>query len=168
MVIHVKNPIHSVFYFILVFFNTLGLLVLLSLDLFAMIFLVVYVRAIVILFLFVLMMLNIKLVKIHENVLRYLHVGGIIGLIFLLETFFIIDNDYIPILPTKLSTTYLTYTVYAKKIQSWTNLETLGNLFYTTYFILLLVSNLILLVVMIGAIVLTMHKTIRVKRQDVF
>ena len=58
---------------------------------------------------------------------------------FLLEIFFIVDNDYIPILPTKLSTTYLTYTVYAEKLQSWTNLETLGNLLYTTYFVLFLV-----------------------------
>jgi NADH-ubiquinone oxidoreductase chain 6 len=168
MVIRAKNPVHSVLFFILVFFNTLGLLVLLGLDCFAMIFLVVYVGAIVVLFLFVVMMLNIKIAKIHKNVLRYLLVGGIIGFIFLLEIFFIIDNDYIPILPTKLSATYLTYIVYAEKIQSWTNLETLSNLLYTTYFILFLVSSLILLVAMIGAIVLTMHKTIQVKRQDVF
>nr|YP_009047432.1 NADH dehydrogenase subunit 6 [Ulota hutchinsiae]YP_009047631.1 NADH dehydrogenase subunit 6 [Orthotrichum stellatum]YP_009115197.1 NADH dehydrogenase subunit 6 [Lewinskya speciosa]YP_009231589.1 NADH dehydrogenase subunit 6 [Orthotrichum macrocephalum]YP_009231629.1 NADH dehydrogenase subunit 6 [Orthotrichum diaphanum]YP_009307239.1 NADH dehydrogenase subunit 6 [Orthotrichum bicolor]YP_009307279.1 NADH dehydrogenase subunit 6 [Orthotrichum callistomum]YP_009307359.1 NADH dehydrogenase sub len=168
MVIRAKNPVHSVLFFILVFFNTSGLLVLLGLDFFAMIFLVVYVGAIAVLFLFVVMMLNIKIAEIHENVLRYLPVGGIIGVIFLLEIFFIVDNDYIPILPTELSTTYLTYTVYAEKIQSWTNLETLGNLLYTTYFVLFLVSSLILLVAMIGAIVLTMHKTTQVKRQDVF
>ena len=160
MVIRAKNPVHSVLFFIL--------LVLLGLDFFAMIFLVVYVGAIAVLFLFVVMMLNIKIAEIHENVLRYLPVGGIIGVIFLLEIFFIVDNDYIPILPTKLSTTYLTYTVYAEKLQSWTNLETLGNLLYTTYFVLFLVSSLILLVAMIGAIVLTMHKTTQVKRQDVF
>nr|YP_009317704.1 NADH dehydrogenase subunit 6 [Zygodon viridissimus]AOY35751.1 NADH dehydrogenase subunit 6 [Zygodon viridissimus] len=168
MVIRAKNPVHSVLFFILVFFNTSGLLVLLGLDFFAMIFLVVYVGAIAVLFLFVVMMLNIKIAEIHENVLRYLPVGGIIGVIFLLEIFFIVDNDYIPILSTELSTTYLTYTVYAEKIQSWTNLETLGNLLYTTYFVLFLVSSLILLVAMIGAIVLTMHKTTQVKRQDVF
>jgi NADH-ubiquinone oxidoreductase chain 6 len=98
----------------------------------------------------------------------YLRVVLYIGLIFLLKIFFIIDNDYIPILPTKLNTTYLTYTVYAKKIHSWTNLQTLSNLLYTTYFYLFLVSSLILLVAMIGDIVLTMHKTIQVKRHDVF
>nr|BDZ75719.1 NADH dehydrogenase subunit 6 [Fissidens protonematicola] len=168
MVIRAKNPVHSVLFFILVFFNTSGLLVLLGLDFFAMIFLVVYVGAIAVLFLFVVMMLNIKIAEIHENVLRYLPVGGIIGVIFLLEIFFIVDNDYIPILATKLSTTYLTYKVFAEKLQSWTNLETLGNLLYTTYFVLFLVSSLILLVAMIGAIVLTMHKTTQVKRQDVF
>jgi NADH-ubiquinone oxidoreductase chain 6 len=102
-------------------------------------FLLVYVRPIAILFIFVVMMLNIKIIKIHENVFRYLPMGGIIGLIFLLKIFFIIDNDYIPVLPTKLSTTYLTYTIYAENMQSWTNLETLGNLLYITYFILFLV-----------------------------
>jgi NADH-ubiquinone oxidoreductase chain 6 len=168
MVIRAKNPVHSVLFLILVFCNTSGLLVLLGLDFFAMILLVVYVGAIAVLFLFVVMMLNIKIAEIHENVLRYLPVGGIIGLIFLLEVFLIVDNDYIPILPSKFSTNYITYTAYAGKIQSWTNIESIGNLLYTTYFLLFLVSSLILLVAMIGAIVLTMHKTTRVKRQDVF
>ena len=61
MVIRAKNPVHSVLFFILVFFNTSGLLVLLGLDFFAMIFFVVYVGAIVVLFVFVVMMLNIKI-----------------------------------------------------------------------------------------------------------
>jgi NADH-ubiquinone oxidoreductase chain 6 len=61
MVIRAKNPVHSIFFFILVFFNTSGLLVLLDLDFFAMIFFVVYVGAIVVLFVFVVMMLNIKI-----------------------------------------------------------------------------------------------------------
>nr|YP_003412113.1 NADH dehydrogenase subunit 6 [Phaeoceros laevis]ACT75321.1 NADH dehydrogenase subunit 6 [Phaeoceros laevis] len=163
-----KNLVHFVLFLIPVFRNTSGLLVLLGLDSFAMIFLVVYAGAIAASSPSVAMTSNIKIAEIHENVLRYLPVGGIIGLILLLEIFFIVDNDYIPILPTKLSTAYLTYTVYAGKIQSWTNLETLGNLLYTTYFTLFLFSSFILLVAMIGATVLTMHKTTRVKRQDVF
>ena len=167
MVIRAKNPVHSVLFLILVFCNASGLLVLLGLDFFAMILLVVYVGAIAVLFLFVVMMLNIKVAEMHENVLRYLPVGGIIGLLFLLEIFLIVDNDYIPIRTTS-STTYLTYTAYAGKIQSWTNISSVGNLLYTTYFLLFLVSSLILLVAMIGAIVLTLHKTNLVKRQDVF
>jgi NADH-ubiquinone oxidoreductase chain 6 len=169
MVIRAKNPVHSVLFLILVFCNASGLLVLLGLDFFAMILLVVYVGAIAVLFLFVVMMLNIKIAEIHENVLRYLPVGGIIGLIFLLEIFLIVDNDYIPLFePSIAPINNLTYTAYAGKIQSWTNIESVGNLLYTTYFILFLVSSLILLVAMIGAIVLTMHKTALVKRQDVF
>nr|YP_006234355.1 NADH dehydrogenase subunit 6 [Phlegmariurus squarrosus]AEV55709.1 NADH dehydrogenase subunit 6 [Phlegmariurus squarrosus] len=168
MVIRAKNPVHSVLFPISVFCNTSGLLLLLGLDFFAMIFLVVYVGAIAVSSSPVAMMSNIKIAQIHENVLRYLPVGGIIGLIFLWEIFLIVDNDYIPILPTELNTTYPTYTVYAGKLQSWTNMETLGNLLYTTYLVLFLVSSLILLVAMIGAIVLTMHKTTQVKIQDVF
>nr|YP_009277465.1 NADH dehydrogenase subunit 6 [Psilotum nudum]AOH05935.1 NADH dehydrogenase subunit 6 [Psilotum nudum] len=168
MVVRAKNPVHSVSFFILVFCNTSGLPPVLGLDFFAMIFSVVYIGAIAVSSPFVVMMLNIRIAEIHENVLRYSPVGGIIGLIFLLEIFVILDNDYIPILPTSLSTTYLRYTVYAGKMQSWTNPETLGNSLYTNYLFLFLVSSLILLVAMIGAIVLTMHKTTKVKRQDVF
>ena len=65
-------------------------------------------------------------------------------------------------------TTSLRYTVYAGKVRSWTNLETLGNLLYTYYSVWFLVPSPILLVAMIGAIVLTMHRTTKVKRQDVF
>ena len=182
LVIRAKNPVHSVLFLILVFCNAAGLLILLGLDFFAMILLVVYVGAIAVLFLFVVMMLNIKIAEIHENILRYLPVGGIIGLLFLLEIFLIVDNDYIPILPTKRlnasvaehtelfinNSEIFSYITYANKIQSWTNIESVGNLLYTSYFLFFLLSSLILLVAMIGAIVLTMHKTTSVKRQDVF
>jgi len=63
--------------------------------------------------------------------------------------------------------TSLRYTVHAGKVRSWTNLETLGILLYTYYYVWFLVPSMILLVAMIGAIVLTMHMTTRVKRQDV-
>ena len=72
MVIQARNPVHSVLFLILVFFNSAGLLILLGLEFFAMIFLVVYVGAIAVLFLFVVMMLNIKLAEISEKRLRYL------------------------------------------------------------------------------------------------
>jgi NADH-ubiquinone oxidoreductase chain 6 len=168
MVIRSKNPVHSVLFLILVFCNSSGLLILLGLDFFAMIFLVVYVGAIAVLFLFVVMMLNIKVEEIHENALRYLPVGGIIGLIFLLEIFNVVEARSVPILPLPWFYNNLVYISYAAKIQSWTNIEALGNLLYTNYFFWFLVSSLILLVAMIGAIVLTMHKTKQVKRQDVF
>lgn len=179
LVIRAQNPVHSVFFLILVFCNTSGLLVLLGLDFFAMILLVVYVGAIAVLFLFVVMMLNIKIAEIHENVLRYLPVGGIIGILFLVEILLIVDNDLLPLLPTTYENSLLTYTVYATKVQCWSNIESVGNLLYTTYFLFFLLASIILLVAMIGAIVLTMvprtsyspnnaDKTIQVKRQDVY
>jgi len=98
MVIRSKNPVHSVLFLILVFCNAAGLLLLVDLDFFAMVFLVVFVGAIAVLFLFVVMMLNIRLAEINENVLRYLPIGGLIGLIFLFEVFLIVDNEFIPAL----------------------------------------------------------------------
>jgi len=168
MVVRAKNPVHSVSFPIPVFRDTSGLLLLLGLDFSAMISPVVYIGAIAVSFLFVVMMFNIQIAEIHEEVLRYLPVSGIIGLILWWEMFFILDNETIPLLPTHRNTTSLRYTVYAGKVRSWTNLETLGNLLYTYYSVWFLVPSLILLVAMIGAIVLTMHRTTKVKRQDVF
>ncbi|KAL8143008.1 hypothetical protein V2J09_016040 [Rumex salicifolius] len=154
-VVCAKNPIHSISFPIPVFRDALGLLLLLGLDFFVMIFLVVYIGAIVVSFLFVVMMFHIQIAEVHEEVLRYLPVSGIIGLIFWWEMFFILDNESILLLPTQRNTTSLRYTVYAEKVQSWTNLKTLGNLLYTYYFVWVLVSSLILLVAMIGAILAT-------------
>ena len=98
LVIQARNPVHSVLFLILVFFNAAGLLVLINLDFFAMIFLVVYVGAIAVLFLFVVMMLNIKLAEINEKRLRYLPIGGLVGILFLFEILIIVDNDLIPLL----------------------------------------------------------------------
>jgi NADH-ubiquinone oxidoreductase chain 6 len=170
MVIRAKNPIHSVLFLILVFCNVSGLLVLLGVEFFAMIFLVVYVGAIAVLFLFVVMMLNIKIAEMHENVIRYLPVGGVVGLIFLFEIFLVVENDFIPVFQFKTSTAHsaLNFEMFANKVQSIPNIEAIGQILYTHSFYLFIVASLILLVAMIGAIVLTMHKSTLVKRQEVF
>lgn len=176
MVIQARNPVHSVLFLILVFFNVAGLLVLLGLDFFAMIFLVVYVGAIAVLFLFVVMMLNIKLAEINEKKLRYLPIGGLLGILFLFEMFLIVDNDLIPLLSNSKATNISSITeVYSLEFTDWstiletvTNINAVGQLIYTYYFFFFLLASLILLVAMIGAIVLTMHKGVHVKRQEVF
>ena len=98
MVIRAKNPVYSVLFLILVFCNVSGLLLLINLDFFAMVFLVVYVGAIAVLFLFVVMMLNVKLSEINDNILRYLPVGGIFGLLFLGEIFLLLEQDLVPVM----------------------------------------------------------------------
>jgi hypothetical protein len=172
MVIQARNPVHSVLFLILVFFNAAGLLVLLGLDFFAMIFLVVYVGAIAVLFLFVVMMLNIKIAEINEKRLRYLPIGGVLGLLFLFEVLLIVDNDLIPLLlyntESFLEFQNSSFVNWSENLQTVTNIHAIGNLVYTYYFYFFLLSSLILLVAMIGAIVLTMQKGIRIKRQQVF
>ena len=98
MVIRAKNPVYSVLFLILVFCNVSGLLLLLNLDFFAMVFLVVYVGAIAVLFLFVVMMLNVKLAEINDNILRYLPIGGVFGLLFLGEIILLLEQDLVPVI----------------------------------------------------------------------
>lgn len=164
MVIQSRNPVHSVLFLILVFMNVAALLILLGLDFFAMVLLVVYVGAIAVLFLFVVMMLNIKLAEMNEQKLRYLPIGGLVGLLFLFEMFVIIDNDVcfydwgigVP------------FVEWSSVVHNSTNIEAVGQLMYTYFFHDFLIAGLILLVAMIGAIVLTMHRGASIKIQDVF
>lgn len=177
MVIQAKNPVYSVLFLILVFFNSAGLLLLLGLDFFALIFLVVYVGAIAVLFLFVVMMLNIRLAEINEKKLRYLPIGSLLGFLFLLEIFLIVDNDLIPLIGTVQSAVTFgssdlcvppSFVQWSLLIDTYSNIESIGLYIYTYYFLFFLLASLILLVAMIGAIVLTMHKGVNVKRQQVF
>ncbi len=174
MVIQSRNPVHSVLFLILVFFNAAGLLILLGLDFFAMIFLVVYVGAIAVLFLFVVMMLNIKLAEINEKKLRYLPIGGVLGILFLFEILLIVDNDLIPLVNYSKDISLLTsvksldFLNWSTKIETVTNIEAIGQIIYTYYFSFFLIASIILLVAMIGAIVLTMQKGVHIKRQQVF
>lgn len=172
MVIQARNPVHSVLFLILVFFNGAGLLLLLGLDFFAMIFLVVYVGAIAVLFLFVVMMLNVKLTEIHERKLRYLPIGGLLGILFLFEILLIVDNGLIPWLGGASESLTLfpeiDYIGWSRLLSLVTPLEALGLVLYTYYFSFFLLASCILLIAMIGAIVLTLHKGVNIKRQNVF
>ena len=93
MVISSTNPMHSVFSLVLTFANTSVLLLMLGVEFLALLFLIVYVGAIAILFLFVVMMLNIKIVELRDNATRYVPVGFIIGILFLMEIIIITDKQ---------------------------------------------------------------------------
>src|SRR5579864_2026558 len=85
MVIAARNPVHSVLFLILAFFNAAGLFVLLGAEFLAMILVIVYVGAVAVLFLFVVMMLDINFVELRQGFLQYLPIGALIGLILLAE-----------------------------------------------------------------------------------
>jgi NADH-quinone oxidoreductase subunit J len=166
MVIRAENPVHSVLFLILTFFNASGLLLLLEVEFLAMIFIIVYVGAIAILFLFVVMMLNIKITKDSNELLKYLPIGGLVGIIFLMEIFLITEKDYVPLLDGNIDGVGITE--WDKTINTMTNAEVLGQLMYTYYFYFFIVAGFILLVAMIGAIILTMQAQSNVRRQQVF
>lgn len=165
LVISKNNPVHSVFFLVLTFGNTSALLLILGVEFLAIIFWILYVGAIAILFIFVIKLINIKIVELLDNSSRYLPVGFIIGIILLLEIFFYVDS-YQSVSHSFLELNNLNFT-YTTIVNS-TNIELLANILYTDYWLNLIIAALILLVAMIGAIILTLGHESDVKRQDIF
>jgi NADH-quinone oxidoreductase subunit J len=177
MVISSRNPVHSVLFLVLVFCNAAGLLLLLETEFLAMLFLVVYVGAIAVLFLFVVMMLNVRITELNESVVRYIPIGGLILLIFLFEILSVINGDLVPFFSSKLFffendniilNESLNTVFWTNQINPTTNIEALGEVLYTYYVYCFIIASLILLVSMIGAILLTMRKRTNVRKQEIF
>lgn len=167
-VIASTNPIHSVLYLILVFCSTSGLFILIGVEFLSMVFLMVYVGAIAVLFLFVVMMLNVKVVEFNLTMLRYLPLGGIIGFIFLIEILLVLDSQLIPLFGLSVDQRSSHFSIWSEEINYITNIESIGSYIYTDYFLLFILAGMILLVAMIGAIVLTMYKRGLVRKQDIY
>jgi len=160
-VITAKNPIICVFWLVLAFINSAFLLLLLGIEFLPLLFIVVYTGAIAILFLFVVMLLNIKLVEINENTTRYVPIGAMIGFVFLYQIYFVLTSE--------ISNWQPSWEVFDfSTIYQLSNIEQLGILLYSDYWLYFLVSSLVLLVAMIGAIVLCLYHESGVRRQDLF
>jgi NADH-quinone oxidoreductase subunit J len=165
MVISVKNPVHSVLFLILTFISAAGLLFLLEIEFISLIFIVVYVGAIAVLFLFVVMMLDIKITDLNRNFLKYFPIGSFLGFAFLIEILLMLTNT---LEPNSYDITNNSYTVWINSIDFITNIESLGQILYTYYFSYFLLAGIILLIAMIGAIVLTLTFNRKAKAQSIY
>ncbi|MCF6370004.1 NADH-quinone oxidoreductase subunit J [Rhizobium halophilum] len=161
MVISAKNPVHSVLFLILVFFNAAGLFLLTGAEFLAMILLVVYIGAVAVLFLFVVMMLDIDFAELRSGVLQYAPVGILIGLIVAAELIVVIGGSVV----TPQAGSAITMPIPNPAVR--TNTAVLGDVLYTHYVYFFQIAGLILLVAMIGAIVLTLRHRQHIKRQDI-
>jgi len=160
MVVTLTNAVHSVLFLIIVFCNVASLLLILGTEFFSFMFLIVYVGAIAVLFLFVVMMLNVKSNPIKINNFSILPIGLIIFTIISIQIINGLDNQFVLI-----KNVCLTYIPWLKENNYLTNAETIGLYLYTKFSLLFIFCGLILLVAMIGAIVLTMHQRSTVKKQ---
>ena len=150
MVISARNPVHSVLFLILAFFNSAALFVLLGAEFLAMILVIVYVGAVAVLFLFVVMMLDVSIAELRQGFLQYLPMGVLVGLIMLIELAMIIGGWALDSgVKEKLG---------APVPGGLSNTEAIGQILYTNYLYLFQAAGLVLLVAMIGAIVLTHRK----------
>jgi NADH-quinone oxidoreductase subunit J len=161
MVVVSRNPVHSVLFLILCFFNAAGLFVLMGAEFLAMILVVVYVGAVAVLFLFVVMMLDVDFVKLREGYARYLPVGAAVGLVLAAELVFVLAPwAFSASVPEAIAMPIPD----PSKIH---NTKAIGLVLYTDYVYLFQAAGLVLLVAMVGAIVLTLRDREGVKRQSI-
>lgn len=160
LVISVRNPVHSVLFLILAFFNAAGLFVLIGAEYIAMTLVIVYVGAVAVLFLFVVMMLDIDIARFKQGFLRYLPMGMIVAGVFLLELLCAIYASLL--MPHPAATK-----AAAEAAANTNNTRAIGNVLYTDYAYLFQISGLVLLVAMIGAIMLTHRVRPGVRRQRI-
>lgn len=158
MTVFARNPVHSVLWLILAFFNAAGLMVLLGAEFIAMLLVIVYVGAVAVLFLFVVMMLDIDFAELRSGFARYLPIGAVLALVLTVELIFGVISWRTPISQGFNS---------QANVASVSNIQAIGEILYTRYLLLFEVAGIVLIVALIGAIVLTNRPRGGVRRQNV-
>lgn len=162
MVITARNPVHSVLFLILAFFNSAGLFVLLGAEFIAMLMVIVYVGAVAVLFLFVVMMLDISFDDLRKGAMHYVPLGLLLGGVLLSELVFLYGAwNFAPGAEASFAAPLSGFE------EGTTNTASLGQLIYTDYVYAFQIAGLILFVAMVGAIVLTHRTRPGVRRQNI-
>jgi NADH-quinone oxidoreductase subunit J len=153
MVVSVRNPVHSVLFLILAFFNAAALFLLAGAEFLAMILVIVYVGAVAVLF------LDINFSQLREGFQRYLPIGATIGMVLLVELAIVLGGwKFAP------GSQALRFSPIDPRVE---NTAALGRILYTDYILMFQASGLVLLVAMIGAIVLTLRDKGPSRRQQI-
>lgn len=159
LVITVKNPVHSVLFLILGFFNSAGLFLILGAEFIAMLTVIVYVGAVAVLFLFVVMMLDVDINALKEGFVKYLPICLVVAVILASELIMVMTHA------REGTQIFTPQTVPLRADMN--NTETIGSVLYTTFVYPFQLAGLVLLVAMIGAIVLTLRSRPGVKKQNI-
>jgi NADH-quinone oxidoreductase subunit J len=161
MVIASKNPVHSVLFLILAFVNAAALFILMGAEFLALILIIVYVGAVLVLFLFVVRMLDVDFAQLRQGFLQYLPIGAFLGIVLLIELVLVVGTWVIgPDVQQAIATP-------TPPIARMLNAEALGHVLYTRYVYFFQAAGVVLLVAMVGAIVLTLHHKPNVRRQNI-
>ncbi|MCP5225025.1 MAG: NADH-quinone oxidoreductase subunit J [Thauera sp.] len=148
-VITARNPVHAALFLVLTFFNAGGLWLLLNAEFLAVTLVMVYVGAVMVLFLFVVMMLDINLDRLREGFWSYLPVGALVGILMLVEMVMVLGGSYFGLeaMPAP-----------APVAADYSNTRELGRVLYTDYVYAFELASLVLLVAMVAAVSLTLRK----------
>jgi NADH-quinone oxidoreductase subunit J len=159
LVVTSKNPVHSVLFLILAFFNAAALFLIAGAEFLAMILVVVYVGAVAVLFLFVVMMLDIDFEELRGGLQRYAGIGAAVGIALLIEFAIALGGWRLAPNADRLR--------FSPTPSDVSNTQALGRVLYTDYLFLFQAAGLVLLVAMIGAIVLTLRDRKTSKHQNI-
>jgi len=164
-VIFARNPVHSVLWLILAFFNAAGLMLILGAEFIAMLLVIVYVGAVAVLFLFIVMMLNIDFAQLRSGFTRNLPFGLLVALVLLAEMIVAVSAWKAGPVTGNVQPSA---SAGAGSAATQPNIEAIGELLYTRFLFPFEIAGLILLVAMIGAIVLTHRSRGDVRGQKVW
>jgi len=176
-IILANNPVFSIFFLIYTFFNVSCLLFLFGFEFLPISFIVIYVGAIGVLFLFVLMMLNIKLAELQESSYAFFPISIILGLLFIIEISCLIGVNFNFIeLINKSSLIFLsdftnineTSTYFLHTFSTFSNIKQLSYSLFSKYLYAFILSGFVLLLAMVSAILLTLQKKFINKTQNVY
>lgn len=168
MIIIVQNSIYSVLFLVLSFVASASILFLFECEFVSLMFITIYVGAIAVLFLFVVMMLDIKTIYFTKDSLKYFPFGSFIGFVFLVEILLVISKNFKanPYQNGFLSNFYVNW---FDKIDSFIDLEAIGQILYTHYVLQFLIAGIILMLAVIGSVVLTINTATKsTKHQVIF
>ena len=160
MVIVSKNPVHSVLWLIVAFFNAAGLFVILGAEFLAMLLVIVYVGAVAVLFLFVVMMLDIDFARLRAGFVKYLPVGLLFAVVILSELVTTV-GAWQP------GSGVAFFVLPGAPPAGMTNTQWIGSVLYTRYLFVFQAAGMILLTSMVGAIVLTHRQRVGIRKQDI-
>lgn len=145
MVITVKNPVHAALFLVLAFFSSAAIWLLLEAEFLAIALVLVYVGAVMVLFLFVVMMLDVNLAELREGFTKYLPVGGLVALLMMVAMSWVVGSRY-----------------FKREVSphpaDYSNTRELGKVLYTDYIYPFEIAAIILLVAIVAAIALTMRE----------
>lgn len=157
LVILVRNPVHAILFLVLAFFTSAAIWILLEAEFLAIVLVLVYVGAVMVLFLFVVMMLDINMAPLREGFMRYLPAGALVFIVILFEMTLVVGPEHFGL--DSVATP-------VKHAADYSNTKELGNLLYTVFVYPFEIAAVILLVAIIAAIALTMRKRPQTKYQD--
>jgi NADH-quinone oxidoreductase subunit J len=169
MIILSQNSIYSVLFLVLSFVSSSSILFLLECEYISLIFILVYVGAIAVLFLFVVMMLDIKTIYLAKDSLKYFPFGSFLGIVFLSEILIVLPSIFESINPYNINFLANDYADWFHKLDYFTEIISIGHLLYTDYVIPFLLAGNILLLATVGVVVLTVNtNTVNLKNQVIF